>query len=468
MSLPEESKPRADQLFDGDTIVAIATAPGRGGVGIVRISGDRARVIGERIIQGQSRPRYAHFTEFRNSAGVVLDSGISLFFPAPNSFTGEDVIELQAHGGPVVLDLLLKECCQLGARPARPGEFSERAYLNDKMDLTQAEAIADLIASTTEKAALNASQSLQGSFSREINTLIAAVTELRIFVEAAIDFPEEEIDFLEDGGVAIKLQDLIEQLDIVQREAKQGSIAQEGMKLVIAGKPNAGKSSLLNALSGQDRAIVTAIEGTTRDALREHIQIDGMPLHIVDTAGLRDSADEVEQEGIRRAWQEMESADRILLVTDASSQTTATQDEQLFLSIADNELLEKIPVTLVYNKCDLSGRGPSIDKDGENVAISLSAKNGTGIDLLKEHLKNIMGYSGNIEGRFSARRRHLHSLEEAAYYLETGQRQLREVGAGELLAEDLRACQNSLGEITGAVSSDELLGQIFSGFCIGK
>jgi len=468
MSLPEESKPRANHLPDGDTIVAIATAPGRGGVGIVRISGDKALAISKQITSAEASPRHAHFTEFKNSAGVVLDSGITLFFPGPNSFTGEDVIELQAHGGPVVLDLLVKESCKLGARPAKPGEFSERAYLNDKIDLTQAEAIADLIASTTEKAALNASQSLKGSFSREVHTLIAAVTELRIFVEAAIDFPEEEIDFLKDGKVAEKLEKIIEQLSTVQHEAKQGSITQEGMKLVIAGKPNAGKSSLLNALSGQDTAIVTAIEGTTRDALREHIQIDGMPLHIVDTAGLRDSADEVEKEGIRRAWQEMESADRILLLIDGSVEFSTIHDEELVLAISNNELVKKTPVTLIYNKCDLSGHDPSIDTRGEKVAIYLSAKNGAGIDLLKEHLKNVMGYSSSIEGRFSARRRHLHSLQSAADYLHTGQVQLTQAGAGELLAEDLRGCQNSLGEITGAVSSDELLGKIFSGFCIGK
>ena len=471
MSLPKESKPPANNQpaqNDGDTIVAIATAPGRGGVGIVRISGSKALCIGQKISRLKPTSRLAQFTPFYNSADSILDSGISLYFQAPNSFTGEDVIELQAHGGPVVLDLLVKECCALGARPARAGEFSERAYLNDKIDLTQAEAIADLIASTTEKAALNASLSLQGSFSKEINALIEVVTKLRIYVEAAIDFPEEEIDFIEEGKVLEKLLAIMTQVNLVQREAKQGSLTQEGMKLVIVGKPNAGKSSLLNALCGQDTAIVTAIEGTTRDALREHIQIDGMPLHIVDTAGLRNSKDEIEQEGIRRAWKEMESADRILLVIDKSADATKSEEEAFIQSIAQNESLQSKQVTLIYNKCDLSGLNPSISNHTDTTIISLSAKSGDGIDLLRSHLKTCMGYGGDLEGRFSARRRHLHALQEASRYLDAGYQQLTQAGAGELLAEDLRQCQNCLGEITGKVSSDDLLGKIFSSFCIGK
>ena len=278
---------------DGDTIAAIATAPGRGGVGIVRLSGSRALAIGETLTGQSLEPRHAHFSQFNDAAGETLDSGIALFFPGPHSFTGEDVVELQGHGGPIILDLLVNACVAAGARPARPGEFSERAYLNDKLDLAQAEAIADLINSTTEQAARNANRSLQGAFSREITTLVELVTRLRVYVEAAIDFPEEEIDFIQDGQVRQQLLDIISQLQEVLAQARQGALLQEGMKLVIAGRPNAGKSSLLNALSGQDTAIVTAIEGTTRDVLREHIQIDGMPLHIVDTAGLRDSGDEV-------------------------------------------------------------------------------------------------------------------------------------------------------------------------------
>jgi tRNA modification GTPase len=427
-----------------------------------------AEDIGKAIAKRNLNPRYAHFSSYHNSDGVLLDSGITLFFPGPHSFTGEDVVELQSHGGPVILDLLLKEACKLGARQARPGEFSERAYLNSKIDLAQAEAIADLINSTTEKAALNASRSLQGEFSRKIDELVAMVTRLRVYVEAAIDFPEEEIDFIADGKVKEQLQDIIDQLQAVLKEARHGSLMQEGMKLVIAGKPNAGKSSLLNALSGQDTAIVTAIEGTTRDVLREHIQIDGMPLHIVDTAGLRDSGDEIEQEGIRRAWREMESADRILLVVDDSDAAGQYIDADAIWPEKDQHLTRDIPVSIVHNKCDLSGRKPAIDSNHKYAIIHLSAKTGAGMDLLTQHLKSCIGYEEGSEGNFSARRRHLHSLKDAGQYLEAGQKQLVQEGAGELLAEDLRQCQNSLGEITGAISSDELLGEIFSNFCIGK
>jgi tRNA modification GTPase len=453
--------------MDNDTIAAIATAPGQGGVGIIRLSGPLSPDIARTITSQQLEPRHAHFSAYRDGEGAVLDSGITLFFPGPNSFTGEDVVELQAHGGPVILDMLLRECCRLGARQARPGEFSERAYLNNKIDLAQAEAIADLINSTTEKAALNASRSLQGEFSRKIDELVSLVTRLRVYVEAAIDFPEEEIDFIQDGQVKEQLQGIIDQLHAVLREARQGSLMQEGMKLVIAGRPNAGKSSLLNALSGQDTAIVTAIEGTTRDVLREHIQIDGMPLHIVDTAGLRDSGDEIEQEGIRRAWREMESADRILLVVDGS--TTNTQVDPTSMWPEKNQHLTRdIPVTIVLNKCDLAKLDPGMRHSEDSTAIHLSAKTGSGMDLLRQHLKACMGYEESGEGHFSARRRHLQSLQKAQSFLLSGQQQLLQAGAGELLADDLKHCQNSLGEITGAITSDELLGEIFSSFCIGK
>jgi len=453
---------------DSDTIAAIATAPGRGGVGIIRVSGPRARPVGESICRLELRPRYAHFSLFHDSDGTRLDSGICLYFQGPHSFTGEDVVELQAHGGPVILDLLLQASCSLGARQARPGEFSERAYLNNKIDLAQAEAIADLINCSTEQAALNASRSLQGEFSHRVEKLVERVTRLRVYVEAAIDFPEEEIDFIQDSQVKDQLLGIIEQLQSVLHQARQGSLLQEGMKLVIAGRPNAGKSSLLNALSGQDSAIVTAIEGTTRDVLREHIQIDGMPLHIVDTAGLRDSNDAVEKEGIRRAWREMESADRILLVVDGTD-TSVNESKAGTLWPQKNEHLTRdIPVTIIHNKCDVSGREPLIHNDGESTVVELSAKTGAGIDLLRQHLKSCMGYEECDEGLFSARRRHLQSLEKAQDHLLAGQSQLLEAGAGELLAEDLRQCQNSLGEITGAVSSDDLLGEIFSSFCIGK
>ncbi len=423
--------------------------------------------IGAAITGLELQPRRAHMANFLSDAGIVLDSGIALLFPGPHSFTGETVVELQGHGGPVILDLLLQQVCRLGARQAAPGEFSQRAYLNDKIDLAQAEAIADLINSTTAQAALNATRSLQGEFSRRIDELVEMVTRLRIYVEAAIDFPEEEIDFIEEGQVGRQLAAIIAQLDAVMRQARQGSLLQEGMKLVIAGKPNAGKSSLLNAMSGSDSAIVTAIAGTTRDVLREHIQIDGMPLHIVDTAGLRDSEDEVEQEGIRRAWQEMASADRILLVVD-DSDPAAGDDPDTIWPERQQHLGRAIPVTIVHNKCDLSGHSPGVTANSENTAVTLSAKTGAGMDLLREHLKQCMGFQSESEGNFSARRRHLQALEAAAVFLRAGQEQLLNAGAGELLAEDLRQCQASLGDITGALSSDELLGKIFSSFCIGK
>jgi len=444
----------------------VATAPGRGGVGIVRISGPDSINIGESITGLTLQPRHAHFATFHNRNNEPLDTGIVLLFTSPHSFTGEDVVELQAHGGPVILDLILQDVCRRGARLAKPGEFSQRAYLNDKIDLAQAEAIADLINSTTEQSALNATRSLAGEFSRKIDQLVALVTSLRVYVEAAIDFPEEEIDFIQEGQVEEKLVAIDTQLAAVLRQARQGSLLQEGMKLVIAGKPNAGKSSLLNALSGADNAIVTAIPGTTRDVLREHIQIDGMPLHIVDTAGLRDSEDEVEQEGIRRAWHEMSSANRILLVVDDNSDTR--EDAENIWLAHSHHLERDVPITVVYNKCDLSGSAPRLDEDNGNALVVLSAKSGAGMDLLTKHLKNCMGFQNNVEGNFSARRRHLQALEAAAQFLQAGKNQLLEAGAGELLAEDLRQCQLRLAEITGGISSDELLGKIFSSFCIGK
>jgi tRNA modification GTPase len=454
--------------IDQDTIVAIATAPGRGGIGIIRLSGSKALAIGETLTRLALKPRHAHFCSFYDKNGSILDSGISLFFPGPHSFTGENVVELQAHGGPVILDLILKETCWLGARQAQPGEYSQRAYLNDKIDLSQAEAIADLINSTTEKAALNASRSLQGEFSRKIDELTAQVTHLRVYVEAAIDFPEEEIDFIKDSQVKGQLEGILEQFDKITLQAKQGSLISEGMKLVIVGKPNAGKSSLLNSLSGQDTAIVTAIEGTTRDVLREHIQIDGMPLHIVDTAGLRDSTDEIEQEGIRRAWQEMNSADHILLIIDGNTQPLADLDITKLWPEKSQHLTRDIPITIVQNKCDLSGRSPAIDQHDDNTVIHMSAKTGLGIDLLQQHLKSCMGFEEGSESNFSARRRHLESLDAAKNFLLSGRQQLLTSGAAELLAEDLRQCQNNLSEITGAFSSNDLLGEIFSSFCIGK
>ncbi len=443
-----------------DTIAAIATPPGRGGVGILRISGPLSVAIARAICGDLPQPRYAAFRRFHTHEGGVLDEGLALYFPAPHSFTGEEVLELHGHGGPVVLDLLLARVCELGARPARPGEFSERAFLNDKLDLAQAEAIADLIASTTAEAARAALRSLQGEFSRRIHALVETLIELRLYVEAAMDFPEEEIDFLADGVIAARLGALREQLAALQTAAGQGRLLRDGMTVVIAGRPNAGKSSLLNQLAGRETAIVTAIPGTTRDVLREQIAIDGMPLHIIDTAGLHDSDDPVEQEGIRRAWAEIATADRILLLVDDRQNLTA----------ADRALRERLPattgVTVIYNKIDLTGRAPVLQPADEGHALWLSAKTGAGLELLRAHLKDCMGYHGG-EGTLMARRRHLEALERAAAALAAADEQLR-IRAGELVAEELRQAQNALGEITGEFTSEDLLGRIFSSFCIGK
>lgn len=454
-------------LVTPDTIAAVATAQGRGGVGIVRVSGPLAQHIALAISGRQLQPRYAHYGPFQGAEGDVLDQGLALYFPGPHSFTGEDVLELQGHGGPVVLDLLLRRCVQLGARLARPGEFSERAFLNDKLDLAQAEAIADLIEASSEQAARNALRSLQGEFSRRVHALTEQLIGLRIYVEAAIDFPEEEIDFLADGHVLGLLDAVRSDLAVVLREAGQGALLRDGMTVVIAGRPNAGKSSLLNALAGREAAIVTDIAGTTRDVLREHILIDGMPLHVVDTAGLRATDDQVEKIGVARALQAISEADRVLLVVDA----TAPEAADPFALWP--EFLEQRPdaskVTLIRNKADLSQEnvGLEVCNDG-HVTISLSAKSADGLELLRDHLKACMGYEQTAESSFSARRRHLEALRQASTALEHGRNQLTLAGAGELLAEDLRQAQQVLGEITGAFSSDDLLGRIFSSFCIGK
>lgn len=449
-----------------DTIAAIATAPGRAGVGIIRISGLLALPIAKQLLGFEPRPRYAHYGPFTGSNGEVIDEGLGLYFPNPHSFTGEDVFELQGHGGTVILDLLLREVCAQGARLARPGEFSERAFLNDKMDLTQAEAIADLIESSSEQAARCALRSLQGAFSTRIDALVGALTHLRIYVEAAIDFPEEEIDFLADGKVAGDLETIMSDLDTILSEAQQGSILRDGMRVVIAGRPNAGKSSLLNALAGREAAIVTAIEGTTRDVLREQIHIDGMPLHVIDTAGLRDSPDEVEQIGIARAWDEIQQADRILLMVDANT-TQETEPHAIWPDFID-QLPESAPITVIRNKVDLSGETVGLVDNPTAPVIRLAAKSASGLDTLRDHLKQCIGFASTTEGGFLARRRHLDALEKARGSLIQGKAQLEGFGAGELLAEDLRVAQDSLGEITGAMTPDDLLGKIFSSFCIGK
>ncbi|HDR1156488.1 TPA: tRNA uridine-5-carboxymethylaminomethyl(34) synthesis GTPase MnmE [Pasteurella multocida] len=450
-----------------ETIVAQATAPGRGGIGILRVSGPKAVEVAHAVLGKCPKPRMADYLPFKDSDGNVLDQGIALYFKAPHSFTGEDVLELQGHGGQVVLDLLLKRIVQLeGLRLARPGEFSEQAFLNDKLDLAQAEAIADLIDASSEQAARSALKSLQGEFSNKVNQLVDSVIYLRTYVEAAIDFPDEEIDFLADGKIEAHLNDIITQLDHVRSEAKQGSILREGMKVVIAGRPNAGKSSLLNALAGREAAIVTDIAGTTRDVLREHIHIDGMPLHIIDTAGLREATDEVERIGIVRAWSEIEQADRILLMLDSTE--ADNQDLEKVRSEFLTKLPSNIPVTIVRNKADLSGENEGIVEQNGYTVITLSAKTQQGVALLREHLKQSMGYQTNMEGGFLARRRHLEALEQAATHLQQGHVQLTQFYAGELLAEELRRVQNHLSEITGQFTSDDLLGNIFSSFCIGK
>ncbi|HHF5950546.1 TPA: tRNA uridine-5-carboxymethylaminomethyl(34) synthesis GTPase MnmE [Haemophilus influenzae] len=450
-----------------ETIVAQATAPGRGGIGILRVSGPLATKVAQAILGKCPKPRMADYLPFKDADGTILDQGIALYFKSPNSFTGEDVLELQGHGGQVVLDLLLKRILQIdGIRLARPGEFSEQAFLNDKLDLAQAEAIADLIDATSEQAVRSALKSLQGEFSKKVNELVDSVIYLRTYVEASIDFPDEEIDFLADGKIEANLRGIINQLEDIRSEAKQGSILREGMEVVIAGRPNAGKSSLLNALAGREAAIVTDIAGTTRDVLREHIHIDGMPLHIIDTAGLRDATDEVERIGISRAWTEIEQADRIILMLDSSDPESAD------LSKVRSEFLAKLPstlpVTIVRNKIDLNGEQASESEQGGYQIISLSAQTHDGVQLLREHLKQAMGFQTGMEGGFLARRRHLDALDKAAEHLQIGLVQLTEFHAGELLAEELRLVQSYLSEITGQFTSDDLLGNIFSSFCIGK
>lgn len=450
-----------------DTIAAVATPPGRGGVGILRISGREAEKVAQAVLGKLPPPRYADYLPFRDAEGVTLDQGIALWFPGPHSFTGEDVLELQGHGGPVVLDLLLKRVLTLpGVRIARPGEFSERAFLNDKLDLAQAEAIADLIDASSAQAARSAINSLQGAFSNRIHQLVAALTHLRIYVEAAIDFPDEEIDFLSDGKIEAQLNGVMTDLDNVRAEARQGSLLREGMKVVIAGRPNAGKSSLLNALAGREAAIVTDIAGTTRDVLREHIHIDGMPLHIIDTAGLREANDEVERIGIERAWSEIEQADLVLFMVDGTT-TSATEPAEIWPEFMAR-LPNSLPITVVRNKADITGETPGITEVNGYSLIRLSARTGEGIDQLREHLKQSIGFSTHMEGGFLARRRHLQALEQAAEHLEQGKAQLVDAYAGELLAEELRLAQQALSEITGEFTSDDLLGRIFSSFCIGK
>jgi len=446
--------------MDSDTIVAIATPPGRGGVGIIRLSGSKAYSIAIELNGNKKlHPRLATFCSFYKNKIELVDQGLMIYFKSPHSFTGEDVVEIQAHGSPVVLDMLIKESVLLGARLARPGEFSERAFLHDKIDLTQAEAIADLIQASSQTAARMALRSLQGDFSNKINQINEQIIYLRLYVEAAIDFPEEEIDFLNDGKVATLLQSILNNLDEIRSQANQGVLLREGLSLVIAGRPNAGKSTLINSLAGRDVAIVTEIAGTTRDVMREHILLDDIPLHIIDTAGLREAQDLVEKEGIKRAWNELRQADCVLLVVDVND----LEHHDILTKEIRAALPAEVPIITVFNKIDTI-KSPAQLK---NHSVYLSAKSGEGVDGLKQVIKQIVGYQPN-EGHFLARRRHLQALDEAKNLLHTGQQQLVSHRAGELLAEDLRLAHQTLCEITGEFTSDDLLGNIFSNFCIGK
>ncbi len=449
-----------------DTIAAPATPPGRGGVAILRVSGPQVRKIAEAILGACPSPRVACVSSFRDEQGEVLDQGLALFFSGPQSFTGEDVLELQGHGGPVIVNLLLKRILSLGARLARPGEFSERAFLNGKMDLAQAEAVADLIQASTEAAARSALRSLQGEFSRQIESLVEALIEVRTYIEAAIDFAEEEIDFLSQESLHQRFEQIFQRLGTLEKAAQQGSLLREGLNLVLIGKPNTGKSSLLNALSGKELAIVTDFPGTTRDTLREQIQIEGLPLHLIDTAGLRETEDPIEKEGIRRSHLAMQQADLLLYLTDAR-ETASIQD--LVSSLMQNYTGTAFPAFIhVRNKIDLTSEKPRLREEDQGTTVSVSAKTGEGLDLLKTAIKTIAGYSFQQEGCFSARQRHLDALKKAQDFLSNAFQQLKTTRAAELIAEELRLAQTHLNEITGEFSNEDLLGRIFSSFCIGK
>jgi tRNA modification GTPase len=457
-----------------DTIVAQATPPGRGGLGIVRVSGPKVPQIAAAVVGELPPPRYATFARFLDALREPIDAGLALFFPAPHSYTGEHVLELQAHGGPLVMEALVERVLELGARRAQPGEFTQRAFLNDKLDLAQAEAIADLIDAGSRAALRAALRSLQGEFSAMVRALLEALIDLRTYVEAAIDFPEEEIDFLADRELSGRFAAVRAQFDGVLASAQQGRLLREGMTVVIAGRPNAGKSSLLNRLAGYDAAIVTPIPGTTRDVLRVPLGIDGMPLHVLDTAGLRDGGDAIEAEGMRRAHAEMQRADRVLFVIDAADDPAGAAFRE-----QGARLPAAVPVTLVFNKCDLVAApaaevapvapgNEALSHESAAPRVRVSALTGAGIDALRAHLKQCMGYASVEGGAISARSRHLESLARARSHTEEAARQLAERRAGELVAEELRAAQQALNEITGEFTSDDLLGRIFAGFCIGK
>ncbi len=489
-----------------ETIVAIASPPGRGAVGVIRVSGAEVPRIAAAILGTLPEPRAARLTRFLDGAGTTLDQGLALYFPAPASFTGEHVLELQGHGGPLVMDQLVRRLLALGCRAARPGEFSERAFLNGKMDITQAEGIADLIDAGTTAAARAAVRSMQGEFSTRIAALQSQLTELRAYVEAAIDFPDEEIDFLSGPAITLRLSRVFASFDSIRAAARQGALLREGMTVVIAGRPNAGKSSLLNRLVGDDVAIVTDLPGTTRDLLRHHLHLDGLPLTLIDTAGLRIAADVVEEEGIRRAKVEMQRADRVLYVIDATrapgagrvSSTTwggsadhlsesslpaeagfaagplpdesvpSPADTRLIGDVELAALPSGVPLTVLVNKIDLIGLPARLDESEDRTTLWVSARSGAGLDLLRAHLKASAGYQEADSGALSARRRHLDAIGRARDFVAHAAEILATSRAFELFAEDLRLAQRALGEITGEFTSDDLLGEIFGSFCIGK
>ncbi len=442
-----------------DTIAAIATASGAGGIGVVRVSGPAVQLIAAQVLGSCPAPRHASYLDFKQANGDLIDRGIAIFYPNPHSYTGEDVLELQAHGGTALMQLLLARCIALGARQAEPGEFTRRAYLNDKIDLAQAEAVADVINAATIEAAKSAVRSLSGEFSQRINALLLKLIDLRMFVEACLDFPEEEIDFITQGRVAEKLASIITELNSVFYKAKQGSLLREGINVVLVGQPNVGKSSLMNQLAGEEIAIVTSIAGTTRDTIKNAIQINGVPLHVIDTAGLRETDDEVEKFGIARTWRAAESANIALLLVDAAHGITETEKSILA------RLPQEIRKIWVHNKIDVANELPLAKEINGAMHIYLSAKTGAGLELLKSHLLKLAGYENNSEGVFMARARHLEALLKVETHLSIAGQQIK---SAELLAEELRIAQAALGSITGEFTPDDLLGEIFSKFCIGK
>ncbi len=446
-----------------DTICAVATPAGSGGLGIVRISGPEVPEIAQGLLGHVPSPRHATLADFTDSGHEAIDSGIALYFPAPHSFTGEHVLELQGHGGTYILQRLMQRVLELGARPARPGEFSERAFLNNKIDLVQAEAIADLIDSGSDAAARAAQRSLQGVFSARVHELREEITALRVFVEAAIDFPDEEIDFLAESDVLQRVKAAQDHVSELLAGARQGRLLRDGIVLAIVGRPNAGKSSLLNALSGQDSAIVTEIPGTTRDVLREQIDIEGIPVHVADTAGIRETNDLIEAEGVRRARQAVESADIVLLIKDANVQESGEED-------LVNQLPADVSRIIVANKIDLlpARMRRKIEAESDAKQVWISAKTGQGMEILRQRIRETVGATDQAEGSFSARQRHIDALKRTETHLAAGHRAMEREQAGELLAEELRLAQQTLGEITGEMLPDDLLGEIFSSFCIGK